>query len=78
MVNKSFSSQLMQGTNLMKPITNLMYCGSLSLDIQGLVALLGMTLTEVDVIVGTTILIGHEVVAAAGVADESEMTLIVR
>jgi hypothetical protein len=60
----------------MKPITSLMFCGSLSLDIQGLVALLGMTLTEVDVIVGMTIIIGHE--AAAGVADESEMTLIVR
>jgi len=59
----------------MKPITSLMFCGSLSLDIQGLVALLGMTLIEVDVIVGMTIIIGHE--AAAGVADESEMMLIV-
>lgn len=57
-----------------------MYCGSLSLDIQGLVALLGMTLTEVDVIVGMTTIIGHVVaaVAAAEVADETESTLIVR
>lgn len=66
----------MQGTNLMKPITSLMYCGSLSLDIQALVALLGMTLTEVDVIVGMTTIIDHE--AEVGVADESETTLIVR
>lgn len=64
----------------MKPTTSLMYCGSLSLDIQGLVALLGMTLTEVDVIVGMTTIIGHVVaaVAAAEVADETESTLIVR
>lgn len=65
----------------MKPTTSLMYCGSLSLDIQGLVALLGMTLTEVDVIVGMTTTIGHVVVAvaaAAEVADETESTLIVR
>lgn len=52
----------------MKLITNLTYCGSLLLDIQGLVALLGMILTEVDVIVGTTTIIGHE--AAAEAADE--------
>lgn len=52
----------------MKLITNLTYCDSLLLDIQGLVALLGTTLIEVDVIVGTTTIIGHE--AAVEAADE--------
>lgn len=76
MVNNSSILLLMQDTNLMKLITNLTYCGSLLLDIQGLVALLEMTPTEVDVIVGTTTIIGHE--AGAAVADESETTPIVR
>jgi hypothetical protein len=73
---KLYVYNFMQGTNLMKPIMSHMYCGSRLLDIQGLVALLEMTPTEVDVIVGTTTIIGHEAVAA--VADESETTPIVR
>lgn len=55
----------LQDINLMKPITNLMFCGSPLLGIQDLEVLFGMILTEleVDAIVGTITTVDQEAAA---------------